>query len=98
MPPEPPTTGLTAAITASPVRSSCVITLTIELEPAGAAGMRSGMAWPKAPNSRLRIRPQVRLRMPTAAGNCGLTTVPSGRMQWNGRVRPKFSTRLGLSE
>ena len=57
------------------------MTLTIELEPAGAAGMRSGMAWPKAPNSRLRMRPQVRLRMPTAAGNCGLTTVPSGRMQ-----------------
>ena len=81
-----------------PVRLSVVITFMIELDPAGAAGIRSGTACAKAPNTRLRSRPQVRLRMPTAAGNCGLTTVPSGRMHVNGRVRPELSRIPGFRE
>ena len=86
-----------AAITRFPVLFSVVITLTIELEPAGAAGIRSGMARPKAPKIRLRNRPQVRLRMPTAAGYSGFTTVPFGRMHLKGRVRPILSRMFGLS-
>ena len=64
------------------------MTLTIELDPAGPAGMRSGIARPKAPKMRLRMRPQVRLRIPTAAGKLGFTTVPSGSTQVKGRVSP----------
>ena len=71
--------------------------MTIELDPAGAAGMRSGIAWLKAPKMRLRSRPQVRLRMPTAAGATGLRTLPSGAMQVNGRVRPAFKSSCGFS-
>ena len=96
MPPPPPTTGLIAAITVRCARSSVVMTLTIELDPAGAAGMRSGIASPKAPKIKLRNRAQVRLRI-TAAGKAGLSTVPSGTMHVNGRVSPEFSSSIGLS-
>ena len=72
------------------------MTLTIELEPAGAAGMRSGMAWPKAPNSRLRIARRSGCACRPRPGNCGLTTVPSGRMQWNGRVSAGVQQQVGV--
>ena len=39
-------------------------------------------------------RRQVRLRMPTAAGCCAFTTVPSGRMQRAMRSMPALSSRL----
>ena len=71
--------------------------LMIEVAPAGAAGSRSGAACAKAPKIRLRSRPQVRLRMPTAAGNCGLSTLPSGTWQVKARVVPKFSRMPGWS-
>ena len=61
-----------AAITLFWVRSSVVMMLTIELDPAGAAGIFSGMARLKAPKIKLRRRAQVRLRMPTAAGKTGI--------------------------
>jgi hypothetical protein len=62
-----------------------------------AAGMRSGMARLKAPKIRLRSLAQVRLRMPTAAGKDGFSTVPSGAMQVKGRVRPELSRSCGFS-
>ena len=61
------------------------------------AGIRSGTARLKAPKTRLRSLAQVRLRMPTAAGKVGLSTVPSGAMQVKGRVRPEFSSNCGFS-
>ena len=42
-------------------------------------GMRSGIAWQKAPKITPRNRPHVSSRMPTAAGRPGSSTVPSGR-------------------
>ena len=97
MPPPPPTTGLTAAITVFWLRSSRVITLTMQLLPAGAAGIRSGIACAKAPKITERSRAQVSERMPTAAGATGFSTVPSGAMQVKGRVSPVFSRMRGLS-
>lgn len=55
------------------------------------------MACENAPKITERSRAQVSERMPTAAGNCGLSTVPSGVMQVNGRVRPEFIRICGLS-
>ena len=65
-------------------------------DPQVALSILSGIARLKAPKIRLRSLAQVRLRMPTAAGKAGLSTVPSGTMQVKGRVRPAFSTSRGL--
>ena len=90
MPPAPPTTGSIAAITRLPLLLSVVITLTIELDPAGAAGIRSGIARPKAPKIRLRNRPASCQRRrgppPFLSAECA-----------KGRVSPMLSKMLGLS-
>ena len=84
-------------MTLRPVRSSVVMTLTMQLLPAGAAGSRSGTACEKAPKITDRSRAQVSERIPTAAGWTGFNTEPWGVMQVKGRVRPVLSRIFGLS-
>ena len=80
-----------------PVRGFSAAMLTMLVAPAGAAGMRSGAACAKAPKMSERSRPQARLRMPTAAGKRGFSTLPSGTRQVKARVVPKLSVMPGCS-
>ncbi|CFW00292.1 Uncharacterised protein [Bordetella pertussis] len=72
-----------------------VLTLSRVEPPAGQAGRRSGMARLKTPKVQAWMTAAIRLRMPTAAGACGLTTVPSGRTARQGRTLPALSTLRG---
>ncbi len=78
-----------------PLRLSVVLTFMMALLPAGPAGRRSGTAAWKAPIVTPCRRPHVMLRMPTAAGNCGLRIVPLGMTQRAGRVMPPFRRIVG---
>ena len=94
-PPAPPPTGPIEAMTARP-SGDIVFTLMIASPPAGAAAMRSGTARENAPNTACMMTLQVRLRIPTAAGGSGLTTLPSGRMQRHTSRTPELSKMRGF--
>ena len=84
--------GSRFAIRRRPVRGSVVRTLMSGPPSPHAAGMRSGSACAKAPNTQDCSRIAPRLRMPTAAGYFGFTSDPSGMMQRVGRSSPEFSS------
>ncbi|MNY24048.1 hypothetical protein D3C86_1577420 [compost metagenome] len=95
-PPAPPPTGPKAAMKLRP-SEDVVRTLTMLMPPAGDAGIKSGIARENAPMVAYWTTLQVRLRIPTAAGAIGLTTVPSGRMHVATRSMPALRSRSGFS-
>src|SRR6185312_14131098 len=52
------------------------------------AGTRSGAAWRNAPRIAVVMRLIVEVRHPVGAGSRGLTRLPSGRWNANGRKQP----------
>ena len=78
------------ATTRLPLRLSTLFTFMIGPPLQGEAGSLSGAAWTNAPKVISCSRIEDRVRIPTAAGNSGLTMVPLGRMQRQTRVTPEF--------
>ncbi len=58
-PPPPPSIGSTTWTWRAPVRGSRTEATTGEMAPAGAAGMRPGSAWARAPSTASRTRSTV---------------------------------------
>ncbi len=78
-----------------PVLLSVVRTLIRGPPSPQAAGMTSGATWAKAPRVTDITRITAKLRIPTAAGNCGLTRLPSGKIQRLDLNKPEFSKIVG---